>query len=228
MLERLTSVPSTSGFPAAAPGPRFLDLGTCLGQDVRTLAHDGAPLSSLYGADLIPGFEAAGHALFRDSDRLDSSHFITGNIFSDDDDLAKTRGTWDIIHISMFLHVFSLADQETACKNILQLLKATPGSTVIGTQTGTLDAGDMVLKPPMCEPGEHKTVFRHSKETMNDMWERAAKAVGISLNVWSDYDADEARERAEGRKEKGEEWEKRERHFVGDRERKIFFRVETV
>lgn len=207
---------------------RFLDLGTCLGQDIRTLAHEGVPLSSLYGADILPSFEAAGHALFKDSDRLGPSHFITGDVFFDSDDLARTRGTWDIIHIAMFLHVFSFMDQEVACRNILKLLKPTPQATVIGTQTGSLDAGEMVLKPPLCEPGEHKTVFRQNKETLKEMWETAAKAEGFSVNVWTEYDEDEARKRAAGRKERGEEWEKKERFFVGERERRIFFRVEII
>lgn len=207
---------------------KFLDLGTCLGQDVRTLAYDGAPVSSLYGADALPKFEGAGHALFKDSDRFDSSHFITGDIFSDKDDLAQTRGGWDIIHIAMFLHVFSLKDQESAIENILKLLKSSPGSIVFGTQTGTLHPEEKVLKPPLCEPGEHKTVYRQSKDTMKEMWERAAKAVGATVKVWTGYDEAEAEERARGRKEKGESWEKEERFFTGERERRIFFKVNRL
>ncbi|PVI02563.1 hypothetical protein DM02DRAFT_522580 [Periconia macrospinosa] len=207
---------------------KFLDLGTCLGQDLRTLAYDGAPISSLYGADALQKFEASGHALFKDSDRFDSSHFITGDIFSDSDDLARTRETWDIVHIAMFLHVFSLENQEAASRNILRLLKARPGSVVIGTQTGTMDPGELQLRPPMCDPGEHKTIFRQSKDTMKDLWESAAKAVGIEVKVWTEYDEAEAEERAKGRKEKGEDWEKKERFFTGDRERRIFFRVERI
>lgn len=201
------------------PEIKFLDLGTCVGQDIRKLAYDGAPVSTLYGADVLPGFEAAGHSLFQDSDRFDSSHFITGDVFSDIDELAKTRWTWDIVHIAMFLHVFSLSDQETACTNILKLLKPTSGSTIMGTQTGTLDSGDFWLNPPLCEPGEHRAVFRQSKETLKATWEKAASAAGAKVSIWTDYDEDDAKRRAEG---------KEERFFAGDRERRIFFRVELV
>jgi hypothetical protein len=45
----------------------------------------------------------------------------------------------------------------------MKLLKAAPGSTVIGTQTGSLDAGELVLKPPLCDPGEHKTTYRQQR-----------------------------------------------------------------
>ncbi|KAI1386458.1 uncharacterized protein F4822DRAFT_410117 [Hypoxylon trugodes] len=210
------------------PPPKFLDLGTCLGQDVRTLTHDGASPSTLYGADILPGFRDAGYALFRDSDRLDPSHFITGDIFSDVDDLGKTRGTWDIIHIAMFLHIFALPEQQAVSRNIMKLLKPVPGSTIIGTQTGSLDAGELTLKPPFCEPGEHKTIYRQNKDTMKELFEKAADAAGLKVNVWTEYDEDEARERAEGRKAKGDEWEKKERFFAGDKERRIFFRVDVL
>jgi len=182
----------------------------------------------LYGADVFPAFEAAGHELFRDQDRFDSSHFIMGDIFSDTDCLAKLRGSWDMIHITMFLHVFSLEGQERACENMLRLLKNAPHSTVFGTQTGRLDAGELVLQPPMCEPGEHKTIFRHNKETMKEMWEKVAKSAGIKVQVWTEYDEKEAAERAEGRKKKGKEWEKNERFFAGEKERRIFFSVEII
>jgi hypothetical protein len=72
---------------------KFLDLATCIGHDSRTLAYDEAPLSSLYGADVLPACETAGHGSFKDQDRLDSSHFITGDSFADTDDLAKSRGS---------------------------------------------------------------------------------------------------------------------------------------
>jgi len=71
----------------------------------------------------------------------------------------------------------------------------------------------MVLRPPLWEPGEHKTVLRQNKETLKEIWERAAKAEGLSVDVWTVYDEEEARERAEGRKEKEDEWGKKERFF---------------
>lgn len=170
----------------------------------------------------------AGYSLFDDRDRLGPSHFITGDIFSDSGDLAKTRGTWDIVHISMFLHLFSLPDQEAASRNILRLLKATPGSSIVGTQTGSLDVGNFVLQPPLCEPGEHKVIYRHSKRSLKTLFETTAEAVGLEVAVWTEYDEAEATERAKGRKEKGEEWERTERFLTGDREKRIFFRVEIV
>jgi hypothetical protein len=63
---------------------------------------------------------------------------------------------------------------------------------------------------------------------MKDMWEKVAKSAGMKVQVWAEYDEKDAAERAQGRKEKGEEWEKSERFFTGDKERRLFFRVEIV
>lgn len=48
----------------------FLDLGTCLGQDVRKLIFDGAPVDSVYGTDLLAEFVEIGYDLFRDEEKL--------------------------------------------------------------------------------------------------------------------------------------------------------------
>jgi hypothetical protein len=48
------------------------------------------------------------------------------------------------------------------------------------------------------------------------------------VKLWTEYDEEEAEQRAKGIREKGEGWEKQERFFTGDRERRIFFKVERV
>ncbi|KAI1325339.1 hypothetical protein F5Y16DRAFT_423087 [Xylariaceae sp. FL0255] len=194
ILQRMTS--------SATPSPRFLDLGTCLGQDVRTLLHAGASPSAVYGADVLPGFKDAGYTLFQDRDRFDDSHFITDDIFSEVDELARTR------------------DQQAASKNILKLLKLVSGSMIVGTQTGSLDAGDFKLQPPLCEPGQDKTIYRQSKETLRTLFEDAAQALGISVRVWTEYD--------EGIGESGGDWKNEGRVFVGSKERRIFLRIELL
>ncbi|KAK9252145.1 hypothetical protein V1507DRAFT_475290 [Lipomyces tetrasporus] len=126
------------------PPPTFLDLGTCLGQDVCALHYDGVSISRLYGSDILPAFESAGHALVKDADRFTLEHFIVGDIFDTDPEtspLAKTAGTWSVVNIVMFLHLFNLAKSEVFCAQILKLPRPEPGSFVIGAQTGTLNAG---------------------------------------------------------------------------------------
>ncbi|POS70297.1 hypothetical protein DHEL01_v211307 [Diaporthe helianthi] len=48
-------------------GDKLLDFGCALGQDLRSLAHAGAPRTNLFGADLVEKFFGAGFTLFKDA-----------------------------------------------------------------------------------------------------------------------------------------------------------------
>jgi hypothetical protein len=106
--------------PPSSPPTKFLDLGTCLGQDVRKSIHDGTPPSSIYGSDIFPAYETAGFYLFKDEEKM-RGHFITADIFdlNNESALGKMKGKWDAINICMFLHQFSLEEQILICKNML-------------------------------------------------------------------------------------------------------------
>ena len=206
----------TTLMASSTPPPKFLDIGTCLGQDLRTLASAGVPADRLFGADIFPEFERIGHMLFRDDDRFPPSQFICGNLLSDDaqDKLCETRGSWSIVHLSMFLHLFGLEDQERACVKVLELLRG-PGTFVLGTQTGSMDAGSLVLGPPY----DGNVVYRHSRETMVAMWEKAAKVCGKDVKIHVQYDEGEGRV---------DRWRKEGRLFSGPRDIAMFFRVDWV
>lgn len=213
------------------PAPRFLDLGTCLGQDLRALHHDGVPISRLYGSDLLPEFEGAGHTLFKDADRFTPRHFIIGDIFDNNPEtslLAKTAGTWSVVSIVMFLHLFSMEESEIACAQIIKLLRPDPGSFVIGAQTGTVNPGEFAVPPPLVDLGVHKVVWRHSRESMIEMWERVGEKLGVKLKVWADYDLDEINEREAEEAAKEQNGNRPNRFFVGRDQRRIFFLVERV
>lgn len=60
------------------------------------------------------------------------------------------------------------------------------------------------------------------------MGEGCERVEGFKVEVWTGYDEEDARVRAEGRNEKGKEREKKERVLVGDREKRIFIRVEIL
>ncbi|GAP87501.2 putative S-adenosyl-L-methionine-dependent methyltransferase [Rosellinia necatrix] len=130
----------------------------------------------------------------------------------------------------MFLHSFSFAGQESASKNVLKLLKPQPGSTIIGTQAGSVQPCTYKIQPPLCEPGEDRTVYQHSKESIKILFENAAKAVGLDVIVWADYDEEEARSRSRVAGQKGDDGEgKRQQSvFGGANARYVFFRVEIV
>lgn len=99
---------------------------------------DGVPVQSVYGSDIFSDYERVSHELFRDADTF-KGRFISADIFDEDinNALVKTEGTWDVINIVMFLHIFDWATQIRACKRIIKLLSRKSGSMVIGAQTGS-------------------------------------------------------------------------------------------
>ena len=204
---------------------RFLDLGTCLGQDLRKLVFDGVPVQSVYGSDVFSDFERVSHELFHDADTF-KDRFIGASIFDEDTDnaLVKTKGTWDVISIVKFLHIFDWATQIRACKIILKLLSRKPGSMVIGAQTGSTEPGEQLVKPPFVAEGEHRSVFQQSAETFTEMWKIVEQDEGVHLRVDVVYDDQEDRER--GKKE--EEAEGNKKFFSGSKQRMLFFTVEVV
>ncbi len=204
---------------------KFLDLGTCLGQDLRKLAFDGVPVQSLYGSDIAPDYEHVGHQLFRDGDRF-KDRFIAADLFEDDAKksvLAKTDGSWDVINIINVLHIYDLPTQIQACKRILKLLSRKPGSMVIGEQTGSTEPGVYVIKPPLVAEGEHQTIYQHSDETFLEMWRVVAGEAGSELKIEVVYDDPEDRDM----RAKEEMWGKK-LFFSGAKQRRLFFTVEVV
>ncbi|EXJ87858.1 hypothetical protein A1O1_04785 [Capronia coronata CBS 617.96] len=105
----------------------FLDLGCCLGQDLRKLIYDGADIRRLYGADLTPAFVEIGYALFRDEDRFPrAQHFITpADVFdfSEDSELSRRcDGRVGILHCCAVFHLFGLELQKVVARRCLKLV----------------------------------------------------------------------------------------------------------
>jgi hypothetical protein len=134
--------------------------------------------------------------------------------------------SWSIVNVFMLLHLYNLVDAEKVCGYILKLLRPQPGSMIIGASTGTIEPGVIALRPPMCELGD-KTIFRHSQETMRDLWERVAAQSGVKVKVSAEYDEHEIKERERSAK-LNEGSEKEQAFFQGGKERRIFFAVELL
>lgn len=92
-----------------------MDLGTRLGQDLRELVADGADPERLYGSDLFPEYENAGQQLFKDGDKFRGCYMVA-DLFDDsaDSPLIKSAGSWDIVNIVMFLHIWDWGMQVKA------------------------------------------------------------------------------------------------------------------
>ena len=157
-----------------------MDLGCCFGQDLRKLAHDGAPASSLYGAELESQYLELGYELFLDRDTL-KANFIVADIFDEHGPLQDLDGKMSIVYIGLFLHLFDLDEQQRICERIVRLLKNEKGVLVLGTQVGS-------TKPKDVPFGASKNVFRHDEKTFGELWRAVGEKTNTEWNVTTTMD----------------------------------------
>ena len=178
--------------PRLKAGQALLDIGACLGQDIRKCIFDGAPADNLYASDLFPEYEDLAYDLFRDNERIPRGHFFTDNILAENEAFTSgplmTRlgpGQVDIVAITMFLHLFNYENQLKTATRILRLLSHKPGSIILGSQAGSIDFGEQTLKPPFhrSHDGSRRTVFRHNPESFGRLWTEAGNVTGVPLKI---------------------------------------------
>ena len=218
--------------PRLRAGSTLLDLGSCLGQDVRKCIVDGVSVSQLFASDLFAQYEDLAHDLWRDRDRFPTDHFITDNILADNDDFVygplMTKlgpGQIDIISITMFLHLFDYLNQLRTATRILRLLSHKPGSMILGSQAGSIRAGEQTLMPPFdgTEDGVRNTVFRHNPSSFERLWKKAGRAAGVPLRISAVLQAPE--EFPDG-VDSGFDFATRKRRFrVGAETRRLYFSI---
>jgi SAM-dependent methyltransferase len=161
-------------------GDKLLDLGCCFAQDLRKLGHDGAPFSSLYGAELETQYLELGYELFLDRDTFGGT-FIVGNVLDEEAPLKEIDGKMDIVHIGLFLHLFDLDEQQKICERIVRLLKKEKGALVLGTQVGSTQPKDVPF-------GKAKRVFRHDEKSFVAMWEKVGEITDSEFKVTTKMD----------------------------------------
>jgi len=165
-------------------GETFLDLGCCVGQDIRKLVYDGAPSENLIGVDTEPRFLNLGYELFNDREKL-KAHFYAEDVF-DENFLSEWRDRIDIVFLGSFLHLFSFEQQEIVLRQLVKLLKKRKGSLVFGRHLGTESGG--LLKENACG----WSLYHHSPETMRQLfatapegdWEVSAELVPYASEGW--------------------------------------------
>ncbi|KAK7727414.1 hypothetical protein SLS57_002886 [Botryosphaeria dothidea] len=159
-------------------GEKILDIGCCFGQELRKLAHDGAPVSSLYGSDIRPEFLSLGHTLFLDEATLPlDPHFLAADILSPSalsaTPLAPLASRISIVHASSFFHLFPRADQLRAALRLVELLVPEPGATVVGRQVGSPEPGPR---------GEHGR-WMHDAASWRALWDEVGESTGSRWEV---------------------------------------------
>lgn len=189
-------------------GATFLDLGCCLGQDVRKVAYDllASPdgtvtdkddaakevLGHLYAADLQPAFIDAGYALFRDEGVLPPAQFLRGaDVFdtSEGNVLGALDGGVGVLHVTAVFHLFDWEQQQEVAGKVLRLLRRGDGEKGQGQAEGQGAKRALVLGSQVgADQGRRVDrssglglVFRHDEESWRRLWEGV-----MGSNEWKD------------------------------------------
>ncbi|POS76523.1 methyltransferase [Diaporthe helianthi] len=195
LYERLLSTLKGSSASSLSSSPAFLDVGACLGQDVRKLIHDGAPPGSVAGAELSPTFIRLGYELFRDSpahvamvqaDILEplvrvGEEVEEGSAAS----LVQFRGKLSVVQLGMILHLFTWEEQLIAFENAVALLRDEPGVLIIGQATGNLDG---VVTQTLSVGGANRGTCKHNVESFKRLVKYVEARTGTQWDVKAELD----------------------------------------
>lgn len=157
----------------------YLDLGCCIGQDIRKVLFDGADPSRVLGADLRPEFIDIGYELFRDENKFPKSeHFVApADIFdfSTESELSKKcDGKVGILYSTAVFHLFDRDRQMKMANRCLQLMTKKAGRVLIcGSQGGNINPGR--------REREGSSSFHHNTESWKTMWEEV-----VQMEPWKD------------------------------------------
>ncbi|KIJ51162.1 hypothetical protein M422DRAFT_58802 [Sphaerobolus stellatus SS14] len=168
-------------FPSNNP-PIFLDLGCCMGTDVRKLAKDGYPAKAIIGCDLRKIFIEAGYKLYNDSPASLGINFIEGDIFAvpfseadvpvstktpaEISSLGELQGGVTYIYTGALFHLFDEDTQFALALQLVRLLTREKGAIIFGRHQGK-DQESLI--------DDHlgRVRYGHSPASWRRMWERA-------------------------------------------------------
>jgi hypothetical protein len=165
---------------ASQPGPFLLDLGCCVAQELRSLAHAGIPSSNLYGSDLIPKYLTTSYELFKDASTF-SGTLVPADIFSPtlfEDKFKGWEEKFKVVHAGLFLHLFDRKQQLEVCSRILKMLEVGKGSMFLGEMVGCRGGERGPKVKGFWEKKEERRQFLHDEESFAAMWEDVAEATG--------------------------------------------------
>ncbi|KAG1733631.1 uncharacterized protein EDB91DRAFT_1238559 [Suillus paluster] len=175
-------------------GAILLDIGSCLGIDVRKAAEDGFPAHNIIASDIKEAFSELGCKLFKSSS--EPSYFIPGDVFdpaflsitqpasSVPEDampdiqtlrsLNDLRGRVGVIHASKLFQLFEEKKQLELARALGGLLSCEPGSIICGSVTIASEKG--IFRQTVL--GVDITYFCHSPETWTALWDGVVFAKG--------------------------------------------------
>ncbi|KAK3935947.1 hypothetical protein QBC46DRAFT_420675 [Diplogelasinospora grovesii] len=148
-------------------GDRLLDAGCCFAQDLRKLAHDGAPAESLFGLEMQGEFISLGYDFFGDRDTFGGTFIQADLLDRENKEVSKVAGTFGVVQLGMVLHIWDLEGQTSACERVVELLRDEKGVMVVGQSVGNLVGKE--------SPSRGRTMYKHDAETFAKMWEEVGR-----------------------------------------------------
>ncbi|KIK51444.1 hypothetical protein GYMLUDRAFT_50535 [Collybiopsis luxurians FD-317 M1] len=169
--------------------PVVMDLGCCMGTDIRKLVQDGYPISTsksnVYGCDLLPEFVEEGYTLYRDGPNSNSPtpiKFFADDIFqlslrsetleekAGSSGLKGLRGKIDILYAGALFHLFDEEKQLDLARRLVALLNINDNSAnsetiIFGRHRGSPTASKGYQQM------EFGKTFCHSPASWKEMWE---------------------------------------------------------
>ncbi|KAH7890656.1 hypothetical protein F5I97DRAFT_1923159 [Phlebopus sp. FC_14] len=196
LLSRFSVYKDVLSIGRSRPGAILLDVGCCVGTDLRKAAADGFSAERTIGSDLHPEFGDLGHKLFKTTPETYPGHFVPGDIFdpamlsvvppfesapmSQEPDLRSLtslnplQGRVSAIHAANFFHLFDEDKQLHLARGLAGLLASEPGSVICGSHWGLHEKGRLLEKLF----GSNLDLFCHSPESWREMWEEKVFAKG--------------------------------------------------
>ena len=165
----------------------MLDLGCCFGQDLRTLAADGAPTDNMFASDIDSEFWEMSFDLFQDKNKM-HARFLQADILEEHSALQQElHGRTDIVIASHFYHLFTWDGHMTAFKNSVRISR--PGTQIVGYSIGRRNgfAGELLVgDSAMTGPTGHNP-YHHSPNTWKEAWQRVGAETGTQwqVEVWN-------------------------------------------
>jgi hypothetical protein len=137
------------------------------------MVHDGAPSANMYGAEQLSGFVDLAYDFFGDRDTFQGK-FLVGDVTSPDEtnpQLAALRGTVDLIHVGMVLHLWDLETQTRFCEKLVEYARPVPGTMVFGHSAGRVEAAEW--PNPV-----GKIMFKQNPDSFARMWDEVGRRTG--------------------------------------------------
>ncbi|KAI0685825.1 hypothetical protein BC835DRAFT_490784 [Cytidiella melzeri] len=165
----------------------LLDLGCCMGSDVRKIVSDGYPAKNVLGVDLRQQFLDLGYRLYGQSW---DTNFFTSDIFevpypfprdtpidttplASVGDLSQLRGRITHFYAGALFHLFDEATQYALALRVAELLDRKTGAVVFGRHQGLIEAG-------MIDDHLGRNRYGHSAASWPLLWKKIFSEVESS------------------------------------------------